>query len=61
MEKIYNFCLTSIASGHTILIYRGWTAKTAKHVKRADRLELIGDVMMCDGQSVKGYTICVKP
>lgn len=61
MEKIYNFCTVSIATGHTILIYRGWTAKTAKHVKRAGRLDMIGDVMYCDGVSCEGLTICLKP
>lgn len=61
MHKIYNFCITSIAAGHTILIYKGWPSKTAKHVKSADRLELRAGVMFCDGQSVKGYTICRKP
>jgi len=61
MHKTYNFAVDSIASGHTILIYRGWTAKTAKHVKSADRLELRDGVMYCDGQSVKGFTICRKP
>jgi len=61
MHKIYNFATDSIASGHTILIYRGWTAKTAKHVKSVDRLAMVGDVMTCDGVSCKGMTICRKP
>jgi len=61
MHKIYNFATASIASGHTILIYRGWPAKTAKHVKSVDRLELRGGVMFVDGVSAKGFTICRKP
>ena len=43
------------------MIYNGWTAKTAKHVTDADRLELRGDAMYCDGVSCKGMTVALKP
>lgn len=43
------------------MIYKGWTAKTAKHVTDAVRLELRCDVMYCDGVSCKGMTVALKP
>lgn len=61
MERIYNFALDAIAQGQTVLVYRGVTAKTAKHVKTADRLSMHGGVMYVDGVSAKGMTVCLKP
>ncbi len=61
MKRAYEFARNSIESGRTVLIYKGVTAKTAKHVKDVDMLEMRGDVMYCDGVSCKGLTICLKP
>ena len=61
MERIYKFSCLAIKSGRTVLIYRGVTAKSAKHVKTMDRLSLVDGVMLCDGVSCKGMTICLKP
>ena len=61
MVNQYNLALSAIAAGKTVLIYRGVTARTAKHVKTADRLALIDGVMYCDGESCKGMTIAIKP
>lgn len=61
MHKIHTFALNAIQSGRTVLIYKGWTAKTAKHVKTVDRLEMRGDVLYCDGVSCKGMTVALKP
>lgn len=61
MHKIHTFAIDSIQLGRTVLIYKGWTAKTAKHVKAADRLEMRGDVLYCDGVSCKGMTVVLKP
>ena len=57
----YTFALTAIAQGRTVLFHKGVTAKTAKHVKTADRIALIGDTMYVDGVSARGMTICLKP
>lgn len=48
MEKQYTFALSAIAQGRTVLVYKGVTSRTAKHVKTADRLALVGDVMYVD-------------
>ena len=61
MHKIHTFAINSIQSGGTVLIYKGWTAKTAKQVTDAGRLEMRGDVMYCDGVSCKGMTVALKP
>ena len=61
MQRPYNFALTAIAQGRTVLIYSGVTARSAKHVKTADRLALVDGVMYVDGVSAKGLTICVRP
>ena len=61
MTRQYQFCLDAIASGRTVLVYKGVTARTAKHVKTADRVKLVGQTLFIDGQSAKGLTICVKP
>ena len=57
----YTFALTAIAQGRTVLVYRGVTARSVKHVKTADRIALIGDTMYVDGVSARGMTICLKP
>ena len=51
----------AIAQGRTVLVYRGVTARSAKHVTTADRLAMVGDVLYVDGVSTKGMTIAVKP
>ena len=61
MERQYAFALTAIAQGRTVLVYKGVTARTAKHVKTSDRLALVDGVMYVDGVSAKGLTICVRP
>ena len=61
MTRIYNFAIIAIEQGRTVLVYKGVTAKTAKHVKTADRIALIGDTMYVDGVSARGMTICLKP
>ena len=61
MERQYTFAINAIAQGRTVLVYRGVTAKTAKHVKTADRVSLRDGVMFVDGVSAKGLTICLKP
>ena len=57
----YTFSLSAIAQGRTVLVYRGVTARSVKHVKTADRIALIGDTMYVDGVSARGMTICLKP
>lgn len=57
----YTFALDAISQGRTVLVYRGVTAKTAKHVKTADRIALVGGVMYVDGVSSKGLTVALKP
>ena len=61
MHKTYTFAINAIQSGRTVLIYKGWTANTAKHVTYAGRLEMRGDVMYCDSVSCKGMTVALKP
>ena len=61
MRRQYTFALTAIAQGRTVLVYSGVTARSAKHVKTADRIALIGDTMYVDGVSARGMTICLKP
>lgn len=61
MEKHYTFAINAIAQGRTVLVYRGVTARTVKHVKTADRLALVDGVMMVDGRSAKGMTVALKP
>ena len=61
MKRIYTFAINAIQSGRTVMIYNGWTAKTAKHVKTADRIEMRGDVLYVDRVSCKGMTVCLKP
>lgn len=61
MHSQYNFALTQIAQGRTILIYKGWPAKSAWHITKADRLSMRGEVMRVDGVGCKGMTVCVKP
>ena len=61
MGKIYTFCIDAIAQGRTVLVYRGVTSKTAKHVKTVERLAMVGDVLYCDGVSCKGMTVALKP
>ena len=61
MERQYKFALNSIACGRTILIYRGVTARTAKHVKTAERLALVDGVMYVDNVSCVGMTVALKP
>lgn len=61
MERQYTFAINSIAQGSTVLIYKGVTARSAKHVKTADRLAIIGGMLYCDGQSCAGLTVALKP
>ena len=61
MKKIHDFAINAINQGRTVLIYKGITARTAKHVTDVSRLALIGDVMYCDGVSCKGMTVALKP
>lgn len=61
MERQYTFAINAIAQGHTVLVYRGVTARSAKHVKTADRLEMVDGVLYCDGVSCKGMTMAIKP
>ena len=61
MERQYKFALEQIAQGRTVLIYNGVTARSAKHVKSADRLAMIGGMLYCDGQSCAGLTVALKP
>mgnify|MGYP003414095810 CR=1 FL=1 len=61
MERIYKFSCLAIKSGRTVLIYRGVTAKTAKHVRNVERLSMRDGVMHCNWVSCKGLTICLKP
>lgn len=61
MDRIYKFSCQAIKSGRTVLIYKGVTAKTAKHVTSTNRLSMRDGVMYCDGISCKGMTICLKP
>lgn len=61
MEKQYRFALDAISKGHTVLVYRGVTAKTAKHVKTADRFAIVDNVLYCDGVSCAGMTMAIKP
>lgn len=61
MTRHYQFALTAIAQGRTVLIYSGVTARSAKHVKTADRMALVDGVMYVDGVSAKGMTVCLRP
>lgn len=61
MERQYTFAINAIAQGRTVLVYKGVTARTVKHVKTADRLALVDGVLLVDGVSAKGLTICLKP
>lgn len=61
MKRTYTFCLDAIEQGRTVLVYRGVTAKTAKHVKDVGRLAMVGDEMYVDGVSAKGMTVALKP
>lgn len=61
MTKQYNWTLDQINQGRTVLVYRGVTARSAKHIKTADRVALVGGVMMVDGVSCDGMTMAVKP
>lgn len=61
MQRQYTFALTAIAQGRTVLIYKGVTARSAKHVKTSDRLAMIGGMMHCDGKSCAGLTVALKP
>lgn len=61
MTRQYQFCLDAIASGRTVLVYKGVTASKARHLRSVDRVALIDGVMYVDGQSAKGLTICLKP
>lgn len=61
MERQYTFAINAIAQGRTVLVYRGVTARSAKHVKTADRLALVDGVMFVDGVDCKGMTVALKP
>lgn len=62
MQRIHAWTLSQIAQGRTVLVYNvGVTAKTAKHVRCADRVELRGDLMYLDNECVKGCTVALKP
>lgn len=61
MHRIHTTCTNAIAQGRTVLVYRGVTAKSTKHVTKSDRLAMVGDVLYVDGVSAKGMTIAVKP
>lgn len=61
MNRQYAFALNAIRSGHTVLIYRGVTARSAKHVRSVERLEMRGSEMFCDGVSCAGMTMAIKP
>lgn len=61
MEKQYRFALDAISKGQTVLVYRGLTARTAKHLKNADRLALVDGVLLVDGVSCAGMTMAVRP
>lgn len=61
MEKQYRLALDAISKGQTVLVYRGVTAKTAKHVKSADRFVLVDGVLLVDGVSCAGMTMAIKP
>lgn len=61
MQHQYNFAINAIAQGRTVLIYKGVTAQSAKHVKTSDRLSMVGRILHCDGQSCAGLTVALKP
>ena len=61
MHRQYTFALSAIAQGRTVMVYKGVTARSAKHVKTADRLALVDGVMYVDGVSAKGMTVALKP
>lgn len=61
MRRQYTFALSAIAQGRTVLVYKGVTARSAKHVKTADRLSLVDGVLFVDGKSCAGMTVALKP
>ena len=61
MERQYTFAINAIAQGHTVLVYKGVTARTVKHVKTADRMALVDGVLWVDGKSCAGMTVALKP
>jgi len=61
MKRQYQFALTQLAQGRTVLVYHGITARMHFHVSRADRLSLVDDVLHVDGKAMKGATVCLKP
>lgn len=58
MERQYNFILTQLSHGATILArYQGGAARV---IKSASRVALCDDVLYIDGKAAHGWTICVK-
>lgn len=65
MQRQYDFAHDATAKGQTVLFYnRKAVGQSVKHIKAASfarRVKMIGADLFVDGQSVKGWTICVKP
>lgn len=61
MTRQYRFCCLAIQPGRTVLIYKGVTDPKPVQVRDASRLWMAGLNMTLDGQSVRGYTVSVKP
>lgn len=64
MPRLHTFIATSIAAGHTVLVYKtravGRDARV-KHVRSMDRVSVVDGVVHVDGVSTVGMTVCRKP
>ena len=59
MERQYNFILTQLAHGATIIArYQGGDARL---IRSESRVALCDDVLYIDGKAAPGWTICVRP
>lgn len=64
MSRLHTFIATSIAAGHTVLVYKTRAvgrAARVKHVNTMDRVSVVDGVVCVDGMSTVGMTVCLKP
>lgn len=60
MQRQFNWAVSQVTAGRTVLVYEGVCARSAKHVKAVDRLTMRGDDMYVDGICARGMTIALK-
>lgn len=62
MQQHLAFILSSIEQGRTVLAYDRRVANAkVYHIKTADRVTMIGDVLHVDSIPAKGWTFALKP